>query len=122
LRFKEVLLTWKTILVGIIFFLSPMCLYNSTAQNNFYPFSTMEEQLPNWQPWEMKQGPRVEALVLPVSDESNDDFNLKIIPGNLRKEPEFDIPIVINGKVEQYIHYFQTTIRHKFITWLSRSE
>jgi len=82
----------------------------------------MEEQLPNWQPWEMKQGPRVEALVLPVSDESNDDFNLKIIPGNLRKEPEFDIPIVINGKVEQYIHYFQTTIRHKFITWLSRSE
>ena len=82
----------------------------------------MEEQLPNWQPWEMKQGPRVEALVLPVSDESNDDFNLKIIPGNLRKEPEFDIPIVINGKVEQYIHYFQTTIRHKFVTWLSRSE
>ncbi len=83
----------------------------------------MEEQLPNWQPWEMKQGPRVEALVLPVSDESNDDFTLKIVPGDLRKkEPEFDIPIVINGKVEQYIHYFQTTIRHKFVTWLSRSE
>ncbi len=117
---------WKIILVGIIFFLSPMCLYNSAAQNNFYPFSTMEEQLTNWQPWEMKQGLHVEALVLPVSDESNDDFNLKIIPGDLRdlrkKEPEFDIPIVINGKVEQYIHYFQTTIRHKFVTWLSRSE
>jgi membrane-bound lytic murein transglycosylase D len=96
---------------------------NVTAQNNFHSFPTMEEQLSNWQPWEMKQGPCVEALVLPVSDESNDDFNLKIIPGDLlKKEPEFDIPIVINGKVEQYIHYFQTTIRHKFVTWLSRSE
>jgi membrane-bound lytic murein transglycosylase D len=39
-----------------------------------------------------------------------------------RKESDFDIPIVMNGKVEQFIHYFQTKIRHKFVTWLGRSE
>jgi membrane-bound lytic murein transglycosylase D len=98
---------------------------NVTAQNNFHSFPTMEEQLSNRQPWEMKQEAHLGTPVFPASDESNDndDFNLKIVPGDLRKkEPEFDIPIVINGKVEQYIHYFQTTIRHKFVTWLSRSE
>jgi membrane-bound lytic murein transglycosylase D len=60
---------------------------------------------------------------LPISDESNDHFSLEVLPGDRRKKgPDFDIPIVINGKVEQYIQYFQTTIRDKFVTWLARSE
>jgi len=60
---------------------------------------------------------------LPISDESNDNFRLEVLPGDRRKKgPDFDIPIVINGKVEQYIQYFQTTIRDKFVTWLARSE
>ena len=69
-----------------------------------------------------REGPPVITL-LPVSDESNDDFNLKILPRDQRKkETDFDIPIVINAKVEQFIKYFQTAIREKFVTWLGRSE
>jgi membrane-bound lytic murein transglycosylase D len=65
----------------------------------------------------------VMTLSLPISDESNDDSSLMALPkDNFRKDPEFDIPIIINGKVEQFIHYFQTKIREKFVTWLSRSE
>ena len=62
-------------------------------------------------------------LELPISDESNDDFSLEIFPGDrLKKELEFDIPIVINAKVEQFIQYFQTVMRSKFSSWLARSE
>ncbi|UCD71094.1 MAG: LysM peptidoglycan-binding domain-containing protein [Syntrophobacterales bacterium] len=35
--------------------------------------------------------------------------------------PEFDIPIVINGKVEQFIKYYQTKGRKVFSRWLARS-
>jgi membrane-bound lytic murein transglycosylase D len=38
-----------------------------------------------------------------------------------KKEPDFDIPIVINEKVEEFIRYFQTTRRDRFVTWLARS-
>ncbi len=62
-------------------------------------------------------------LELPISDESNDDFNLEVLPADLlKKEPEFDIPIVVNEKVEHFIQYFQTTIKNKFSNWLARSE
>jgi membrane-bound lytic murein transglycosylase D len=62
-------------------------------------------------------------LELPISDESNDDFNLEILPGSLpKKEPGFDIPIVINAKVEHFIQYFQTTAKNRFANWLARSE
>jgi len=104
----------KISLIGIIFFLSSTCLSNVAAQNNFQSYLIMEEQ---------RDGPHVASLALPASDESNDDFNLEILPGDRRKkDPEFDIPIVINDKVEQFIQFFQTTIRDKFITWLARSE
>ncbi len=104
----------KISLIGIIFFLSSTCLSNVAAQNNFKSYLTMEEQ---------RDGPHVASLALPASDESNDDFNMEILPGDRRKkDPEFDIPIVINDKVEQFIQFFQTTIRDKFITWLARSE
>jgi membrane-bound lytic murein transglycosylase D len=64
-----------------------------------------------------------QSIELPISDESNDDFGLEILPGDLAKQdPEFDIPIVINAQVEQFIQYFQTTAKNRFSTWLARSE
>lgn len=36
-------------------------------------------------------------------------------------EPTFDIPIIINGKVEQFIKYYQTSGRKVFSRWLARS-
>jgi membrane-bound lytic murein transglycosylase D len=69
------------------------------------------------------EDPTVMTLSLPISDESNDDLDLKNLPiDQIKKDPDFDIPIVINRKVEQCIHYFQTKIREKFVTWLGRSE
>ncbi len=39
-----------------------------------------------------------------------------------QKEPLFDIPIVMNPLVENFIHYYQTTGRKQFSIWLARSE
>src|SRR4030042_4752544 len=62
------------------------------------------------------------SLNLPISDESSDDFNLEILSGNtLGRKKEFDIPIVINEKVEHFLHYFQTTARNSFSNWLARA-
>jgi len=70
-----------------------------------------------------EEGPSMGRFELPISDESNDDFNLEILPGGpYKKEPDFDIPIVINAKVEQFIQYFQTTAKNNFSNWLARSE
>jgi len=84
----------------------------------------MEEQRSDRQALEIREEPSVKALESPLSDdESIDGFNLEILTGDRRKkEPDFDIPIVINNKVEQFIRYFQTTIRDRFVTWLARSE
>ena len=63
------------------------------------------------------------SLEFPTSEESNDDFSLEVIPQERQKQgPDFDIPIVINAKVEQFIQYFQTTARKVFANWLARSE
>jgi membrane-bound lytic murein transglycosylase D len=63
------------------------------------------------------------GLRIPISDESNDDFSLEILPSdNLGRKKEFDIPIVINEKVEHFIHFFRTTGRNSFSNWLARSE
>jgi len=63
------------------------------------------------------------SLELPISDQSNDDLSPEVIPKDRPKQPqEFDIPIVINAKVEQFIQYFQTTAREVFTHWLARSE
>ncbi len=63
------------------------------------------------------------VLDLPISDESNDDFTLEVFPKEEQKQgPDFDIPIVINARVEQFIQYFQTTARKVFANWLARSE
>ncbi|MGO8987964.1 MAG: LysM peptidoglycan-binding domain-containing protein [bacterium] len=63
------------------------------------------------------------TLELSTGEESNDDFSLEVIPKEPQKEgPDFDIPIVINAKVEHFIQYFQTTARKVFANWLARSE
>ena len=65
---------------------------------------------------------RVVALETPISGEFIYDFNLELLLGDWpKKEPIFDIPIVVNDKVEHCIVLFQTTIRDKFVTWLARS-
>ncbi len=38
------------------------------------------------------------------------------------EEPEFDIPIVVNRKVERWLDYFQTVGRKHMVVWLARSE
>jgi len=71
-----------------------------------------------------REAPSVETLELPVRDELNADFNLDFFHDDqlIRKEPEFDIPIIINAKVKEFIQYFQTAIRDRFATYLARSE
>jgi membrane-bound lytic murein transglycosylase D len=65
----------------------------------------------------------VSNLDLPISDEANDDFSIEVLPKDRPKpKQEFDIPIVINAKVEQFIQYFQTRGRRVFSSWLARSE
>lgn len=56
-----------------------------------------------------------------VEDEASpaDDFELQL-PG--QDLPESDIPLALNGKVEYFITYFQTSGRKSFSRWLSRSE
>ena len=67
--------------------------------------------------------PSIGSLELPISDESNDDFSVEVLPrSRVKKEPDFDIPIVINVKVEQFVQYFQTTAKKVFSNWLARSE
>ncbi|MFB3885051.1 MAG: LysM peptidoglycan-binding domain-containing protein [Thermodesulfobacteriota bacterium] len=64
-----------------------------------------------------------ESPDLTIGDEPNDGFSVEVFPKSpLKKEPDFDIPIVINAKVEQFIQYFQTTARKVFSNWLARSE
>jgi len=63
------------------------------------------------------------SLNLPISDESSDEFNLEILPVTPpKRKNEFDIPIVINAKVEYFIQYFQTKAKNNFSNWLARSE
>ncbi len=72
------------------------------------------------------EGNPLTRLELPISDESNDDFNLEVLEvlpgGRPKKGPDFDIPIVINEKVEHFVQYFQTTAKNRFSSWLARSE
>ncbi len=67
--------------------------------------------------------PPVASLVFPICDEANDDITIEVLPKDRPKpKREFDIPIVINAKVEQFIQYFQTRGRKVFSNWLARSE
>ena len=58
----------------------------------------------------------------PIAEESNDDFEFETSPENQPPmAPTFDIPIVMNAKVEEFIEYFQTDLKDKFSLWLSVS-
>jgi membrane-bound lytic murein transglycosylase D len=58
----------------------------------------------------------------PLARDLESDFDFEILPADQpKKEPEFDIPIVINARVEQFIQYYQTNGKKVFSNWLSRS-
>jgi membrane-bound lytic murein transglycosylase D len=64
----------------------------------------------------------VETLALPGREESSDNFYIEfLLRDQHTSEFDFDIPIVINARVEQFIECFQTTARERFVTWLARS-
>ena len=108
LRREKVPLLKKISLIGIIFFFSSTCLSSGAAEDNLRTYLTMEEQ--------RQQG--LEFFHL----QEGDDFNLEaLLEDRRKKEPDFDIPIVVNARVEQFIQCFQTTLREKFVTWLARS-
>ena len=50
---------------------------------------------------------------------TDDAFELKLPEGPL---PDSDIPLTLNGQVEYFIRFFQTSGRKSFTRWLSRSE
>ena len=129
------LLIWRIFLAGILFFFFLICLSKVTAQEEelldrqqlLEDFSVREKL---GSPTErsssfgssIKEGSRVAALETPISAEFMFDCNLELLLGDWpKKEPRYDIPIVINGQVEHCIALFQTTIREKFVMWLSRS-
>jgi membrane-bound lytic murein transglycosylase D len=138
----------KILSVGIILFLSSACLPHVSLlpEKNLSNFSSTQEVPSLFTSSEITQFfshertlSSVEGVALsssasadqrsfgngdlPVSDESNDDFNLEILSKDRSKSvSDFDIPIVINAQVEQFIYFFQTTIRTTFSNWLARSE
>jgi hypothetical protein len=58
----------------------------------------------------------------PVSEESNDDFSFQAPSETDPKNgTDFDIPIVMNARVEHFIRYFQTSGKKIFSGWLARS-
>jgi len=141
-------MTYKTLAVGMILFLSSACLPHpgSLPEKAPSPPPAAKEEVSLLTPTESENAssqeippPPVEpspsespspagnqlasSLDFPISDEANDDFSFEVLPEDRPKpKPEFDIPIVVNAKVEQFIQYFQTTARDTFSNWLARSE
>ncbi len=127
-------LIWRVFLTGIVFLFFSICFSNVAAQEAEFlgrrqlEAITLEETLgsstkrsPSFGS-PIGEGSRVAALESPTSGEFMFDFNLELLPEDWpKKEPRYDIPIVVNGQVEHCIGLFQTTIREKFVTWLSRS-
>jgi len=143
-------MTYKTVVVGMILLLSFACLPHPSSLPEKAPSpppSTKKEilLLPKTEPESLPPPPRelpplpqvsspprsastagtpsVSSLDFPISDEANDDFSFQIFPEDRPKsKPEFDIPIVINARVEYFVQYFQTTAKDTFARWLARSE
>ena len=124
----------KISLIGFIFFLFSAFLSNVAAQNEeLFDRQQLDGSSPQGRLVSLierspssvlgdTEGSRVVALETPISGEFIYDFNLELLLGDWpKKEPVFDIPIVVNEEVEHCIVLFQTTIRDKFTTWLSRS-
>jgi membrane-bound lytic murein transglycosylase D len=73
-------------------------------------------------PSTIPEDPAPQKRVPPICEESNDDFSLTRIPVPRSQSPfDFDIPITVNSRVEEFILYFQTVIREKFSNWLAQS-
>jgi len=149
-RWGGLLIMHKILGLGLILFLFSGCfprMDSPTSKNLLDPPSGEErksslftpselEELFSHQPAPLQEDPPeassfssmekqafIRSLDLPISDESSDDFILEMLPGD---QPggvkSFDIPIVINEKVEHFIQYFQTTAKNNFSNWLARSE
>lgn len=59
---------------------------------------------------------------LPTIDPPSEDFAPEgEIDDAFEDEVTYDVPIVLNETVEDYISYFQTRIKDRFALWLSRS-
>ena len=141
-------MTYKTLAVGMILFLSSACLPHpgSLPEKAPSPPPAAKEEVSLLTPTESENvssqevppppeeplpsdslppagNPLASSLDFPISDEANDDFSFEVLPKDRPKpKQEFDIPIVINAKVEQFIQYFQTRGRKPFSNWLARSE
>ena len=134
LLLKEASLIRKISVTGFIFFLLSACLSHVVAQEEelfnrqqLDDFSLQGKlvapiEKPSSSASVDKEGPRVAALETSMGGEFIYDFNLELLLGDWpKREPIFDIPIVVNDQVEHCIVLFQTTIRDKFVTWLARS-
>jgi len=135
----------KTLWVGMILFLSSVCLPHLSflPEEQCSAFASDEEEqlcsdvlsesgsLPETTTELTEPSPALSSAEepsamktnQPMVDESDGNFRLERLPGDRSKTaPDFDIPIVINARVEQFIQYFQTTGRKIFTNWLARSE
>ncbi|MBI3610023.1 MAG: transglycosylase SLT domain-containing protein [Nitrospirae bacterium] len=72
---------------------------------------------------ETSLAPTEPAMDNTVQDLSPDaiDNESGIDPASDNEEITYDVPIVLNESVEDYIEYFQTEIRDRFKLWLERS-
>jgi len=70
-----------------------------------------------------REKPAVETLAFSGREESNENFYMEFLVRDPRaNEFDFDIPIVINARVELFIECFQTTARERFATWARSSQ
>ncbi|OGP74085.1 MAG: hypothetical protein A2W09_09545 [Deltaproteobacteria bacterium RBG_16_50_11] len=134
----------KIIGMGVILFFSSLCLQhpfsnvsfaeekNSTSSNPSEsepplgcetPPSPAEDVTSSISaPVQKSSTPQLEPPEPSLAEDLENDFKLEILTSDQpKKEPEFDIPIVINARVEQFIQYFQTNGKKIFSNWLSRS-
>jgi membrane-bound lytic murein transglycosylase D len=127
-------LVWRIFFTGIVFLFFSICFSNVAAQEEeFLDRQQLEEfslqgnlDIPTERSSSLGSSfgeeSRVAARETPTSGEFMFDFNLELLLEDWpKKEPRYDIPIVVNGQVEHCIALFQTTIRDRFVTWLSRS-
>jgi membrane-bound lytic murein transglycosylase D len=136
----------KIFQVGMILLFLLTCLphLNVLPERFHTAFASNEEENPfdiiqsEWQlsPLHKPSGEQCESSFIPAStqepivqtdllkeDEPNEDLKLETLPADRsRQAQEFDIPIVINQRVEHFIQYFQTTAKKIFVNWLARSE
>jgi len=103
-------------LIGILLFFIPACTI-PLLKKEAPPQETAAAQ-EGKTPLEIGEEGKNALLAL---GEEEKEIPLEIGEKEREKEVTFDIPIVINGQVERFIEYFQTTHRKPFALWLQRS-